>query len=279
MKRHLRAGLAALLFAASGAALAQVSDTVALSVMQETGLWKQLEGIATQMSAGMVSALANDPRSNAEPVESERVARMAEDAFAADHLREISKRVLSESLSPSDLPTLRAWYRSPLGLSITRLEETAALDDRDPDLITREDAELLASLTATRRALIAELSIVTRAAESTTDTTIETSVAIETSAAAARPEVKHRSEREIRAALNSQRAAMLQTNEKAAQGSFARTYQSISDADFAKYIAFARTPAGRRYNDLTTRALNAAMVDAASQFGHGLLPAADGART
>ncbi len=279
MKRLLSAGLAAMLLAASSASLAQVSDAVAMSVMQEIGLWKQLEGIGTQMSTSMVASFASDAHTASEPLEAERIARKAEDAFAAERLRDTSKRVLSEGLSAGDLPALRAWYRSPLGLVITKLEETAALDPREPEVVMREDAALLASLPATRRALIAELSIVTRAAEATTDTTIETSVAIETSAAAARPDMPHRAEREIRRALNAQRATMLQLNEKGAQGMFARTYQSISDTDFAKYIAFARTPAGRRCNDLTTRALNAAMVEAANQFGHGLLPASDGART
>lgn len=271
----LLAGLA--LFCGGTSALAQTDTTTAETLMRESGLWKQLEGIAPQTRAGLASAVLQINPS-ASPTEVERVAGIADDAFAPARLRSVAQSVIAKRTRQGDVAALLAWYRSPTGRLLTKLEEEASSDSRDPAVAMQEDSALLASLPAARQAIVKELVQVTRAGEALTTIMINTTVAVQVGLASSMPNASAPPATEIRKSLEQQRPQMLGALGGVAAAAYARVYTTVADADLARYIAFLKSPAGKRFSDVGLHAFDAALVEGATELGRSIPEAKGRAR-
>jgi hypothetical protein len=266
-----------LALAAGSAAVAQTDAATAQRLMRESGLWKQLEGVGPQAQSG-IKATLSERRPPVGDAETERIVGIAGDAFAAARLRAVAQATLAKRTKATHVAALLAWFGSPSGRAVTKLEEDAAFDDRGAEA-PAQDRALLESLPASRRALLKQLGDVTRSGEALANMTINTTLAVQLGALSATPNAPGPSPAELRKYLEAQRPRMVEALGQLAVAGYARMYASAPDADLARYIAFLRSPAGAHFTDVALRAVDAALVDAAGTLGRNLVEAKGRART
>lgn len=278
MKMLIRIGL---LLAALGGPWAQaaVDADAAEAVMKRSGLWQQLDAIGPQARRGLVDSINRSARRPTE-AEAARLLQAAEAAFAADRLREAARRAIAEGLDPAHVPAIEAWYASPVGQGLTRVEEAAAKGTDDPQAAVRQGVELLRSMPGDRRALLTEMAEVTQAAESMVELVVGISVAMaQGMASVAPPGTPVPAPADLRRMLEAQRPQMLQHYAMAMLASSALTYASVGEGELAAYVDFLRSEAGRHFNALVIRALVAAMSEASTEMGRRLPGTLDRANT
>lgn len=273
MLKTLGAGLLSLvLFFPSPPATAETDPGTAETLMRESGLWQQLNGVAPQVRAGLANALAQQGRGAAAD-EVEQLSNAAEAAYAPERLRTIALAVIAKGTNPKHVPTLRTWYRSPTGIAITKQEEAASNDPRDPSTIFQEGEALLAKLPESRRALLKKIVKITRSAEATTNVTINTAIAVQMGLASATPGALLPSPQDLRSVLEAQRPQMQEAFATMSLAVFAAMYAPLPDRALAKYVTFLSSAAGTHFTELGLRALDTALIDAAGELGRGI-PAA-----
>jgi hypothetical protein len=276
LKSLAHALFAAVLLVFSVGASAQTDRATAETLMRKSGLWKQFESVAPQMRSGIASAFSQGKPAAAEL---DRIGRISDAAFAVQRLRSVAQDVIVKGTKPAHVPALLAWYGSPSGIALTKLEEAASADQRDPMVAMREDMALLSTLRPSRQAKLSEIAEVTRSAEALTNMTINTTIAVQLGVASALPGGPAISAAEMRRAMEAQRPEMLKAYAGLATAIFARTYADVPDQELTKYITFLKSAAGRHFMDIGVRALDAALVDAALELGRNIPGTRESSRT
>ncbi len=77
--------------------------------------------------------------------------------------------------------------------------------------------------------------------------------------------------------IGPQRSELLDPFRKLMTAAFALTYEKLTDADLVAYVSFLKSPAGQRFNNVSIRALNAAMSDATEDFARSIPATKDAA--
>lgn len=263
-------------FMAAAPATAQIDAATAEALMRKSGLWLQLEGIAQQVRSGTLAGLAR-AESPPSATELERVTTAVEAAYAADRLRAVALATLTSGVDARQVTALRRWFDSAPGRAITQLEEASSADDSDPQVLMQQGSALLEAMPAERRALLVELVQVSRTAEVVTELTINTTLAAMRGLASVQPDAPADAIEQLGAALDAQRPQMLQGFTVLSTAAFAKTYRGLSTADLARYLEFQKSAAGQHFNTVGARALEAAMVDASTEYGRRLPATRDGA--
>lgn len=263
--------LALLLVLAPALARAQIEAGTAEALMHASGLWNQLADMAPQVEAGFANASA--PK--ASPADIERLSHLARAAFAPERLRTLTRSALARELDARHVDALFEWYRSPAGQRIRRAEEAASADTTDSEQAYQADIRLLEALPPARRALVKQLVDASATVEAMVTISLEMAVAIQTGVERADPSGPVTSPEAMIAALSSQRAQMAQGFEAYANATMARVYADCPDATAAAYVQFLRTPAGRHFTQVGTRALAAALRASAHAFGEGIVASRD----
>jgi hypothetical protein len=258
-------------------AVADTEPAVAESLMRKSGLWEQLGDVAREVRTGMLASTGQGSRKPSE-TEAARLSSAVERAYSVDRLRSVCLAVLSRELDPSHLPALNAWYDGTLGRTIARLEEAASRKGESREMI-EQGAALLRNMPDSRRRTLHEIVLVTRSAELAAELTISTAVATQQAAASVSPNAARASAAELRAVLERQRQQLIRTYGALSLVSFAVTYSSLSSDDLAAYIEFLRSEAGQHYSAAGIRAISAAMLKAAAEFGRALPGAKDKSHT
>ena len=266
------------LLASTTPSWAQVDEATAELLMRKSGLWQQLDGLGDQVRAGFQAhaVRAWQPPSGAE---TERLNRVISGAFAVDRLRRVALQSLARHADPAQVAAVRSWSSSAVGEGMTRLEEAASASPTDQTEVLREGAQLLENLPSVRRAQLNEMLEASRAAEFTVETLISIVMAIQQGVQAAQPGATLVPTATLRAAMEAQRAVMLQNYSVLFMASFARTYRAVPSADLSQYVAFLKSDAGRHFNGVALAALAAALTDASAAFGHGLPATKDAANS
>ncbi|MCZ8112140.1 MAG: DUF2059 domain-containing protein [Betaproteobacteria bacterium] len=265
--------LLAMLLLAPGPALAQVDPGTAERLLRKSGLWAQLDGVAAQVRQGLVEAVAQGGRAP-EPADAERLAAAASAAYAADRLRGVALRGVAQSLDPRQLKALFEWYDAPTGVRMTRLEEAAAADPRDSDAVIADGQARLQAMSAERQARLEALLQASGAIDATVSMTLNTVAGVRQGLASMLPPGEGPSPEATRALLAQQLPQLRPAFEQMLRPVMAAIYAEASDAQLADYAAFLRSPAGQHLNDLLLRVMDEAFLDAATELGRRLAPAA-----
>lgn len=268
MIKSIRAALLLPALLAAGAALAQVSTATAEELMRLSGLWEQVEHIGPQVLAGVGAAVA-DRGGKPSVAEQERMAAAVRDAYAPARLRGAMQAVLARQLQPARVATVRRWLDSPLGRSITKLEEAASAAGADSQAAVQEGLRQLESMPAERRERLADLLVATRSAEALVQVTLNTALAAARGAASVLPGPAP-SLADLGEALEAQRPQMLEGFRALMLVSFATTYATLTPAQLREYTEFMQSDAGRHFNDVAIEALDQALTEAAGELGRRL---------
>jgi hypothetical protein len=265
--------LLAMLLLAPGQALAQVDPGTAERLLRKSGLWAQLDGVAAQVRQGLVEAVAQGGRAP-EPADAERLAAAASAAYAADRLRGVALRGVAQSLDPRQVKALFDWYDAPTGVRMTRLEEAAAADRRDSDAVIADGQARLQAMSAERQVRLEALLQASGAIDATVSMTLNTVAGVRQGLASMLPPGEGPTPEATRALLAQQLPQLRPAFEQMLRPVMAAIYAEATDAQLADYTAFLRSPAGQHLNDLLQRVMDEAFLDAATELGRRLAPAA-----
>ena len=268
-RSHRTWGMALLLAAAQGAAVAAVGHDVAQELTKKSGLWVQLDSLGSQVRGGMSAAMAKNPGTRTE-AQKTRLLDCAQSAYAVDGLRVPAVDAVAGALQPADLPPLMAWYDSPLGRKIAATEEASAGREADPQERLRRGGESLAGASDARKAALHAILDETHSVDIMADTLIEMALAVQQGMASAEPAASSASISELRANLNSRRPQLLQHYAQIALPAYAFTYAALSDDELAKYAAYLGTPEAKAFNDGSMRAVSRALASGSVKLGRCL---------
>jgi hypothetical protein len=248
----------ALLALVPGAALA--GPGAARELLRRSGLEAQL----TQVEGAVRVAILEHARGESDARRVGRALDAARRAFASERLRATVARHLA-TLDRTSARAALAFLRSPAGRRATRAEVAAS----EPEaLAAEEDSRFGAGppLSAARSELIARLERASGGGQARLELDLRLATAMLEGALLARPELAAAVPRLERTGSEVQ-AAQLEAYREAARREDARVYRELTDEELARYVEFAESPAGRRYQAAVRSALLAALEEAGRQFG------------
>jgi hypothetical protein len=254
-------------------ALAQVDAASAERLLRRSGLWAQLDAVAPQVLQGLAEAAAQGGRPPP-PAEAERLAAAARAAYAGERLRSIALRQVAQELAPQHLAALMAWYASPTGVLMTRLEERSAADPRSSDVVQAEGQARWQALPPERQGQIDALLQAGGSIDSALSITLNTIAGVRQGLASVMPPGEGPTPEATRALLAEQLPRLRPAFEQLLRAASALAYTDASDAQLAEYLGFLRSPAGQHLSDLVLRVLDAAFLDGATELGRRLAPPA-----
>lgn len=268
-----RWGLCLLLMLVPLAAAAQVDPGSAERLLRKSGLWVQLDGVAPQVRQGLLEAAAQSGRAPA-PADADRLRAAADAAYAAERLRGVAMRLLSQELDPRHLKAMLAWYDTPTGVLMTRLEERSSADPRDTEAVMADGAARWQALGSERRGHIDALLQARGSVEAALSMMLNTVAGVRQGLAGVLPPGEGPTPEATRALLAEQLPRLRPAFENLMRTVSVVTYADASDAQLLEYVAFLRSPAGQHLNDVMQRVLDAAFLDGATELGRRLAPAA-----
>ena len=278
LKTLLRAWLLSSLLAVSPGAPAATDAATAENLTRQYGLWEQLAHLKAQVLAGFMNAQAQSGRA-ASDSELQRLTKIIDTAYAAERLRAVAVQVIQSDTDELHLPALQAWFGSELGPRVRRLDEAASASALEPAQILQQGAEQLQAMSGARRDALADIARTVDAAEAITRLVTSTTLATHLGLRSVLPDVPGPTTAELEAALQAQRPQMLQTFGALALAGIALSYQALSDDDLAQYLVFLKSAAGQHANEVSLRALTAAVIAASAEMGQRLPGSSDKANT
>ncbi len=259
-------GLLLALLLAAGAARAQISEAAAEKLMRASGAWAQMGTLVPQLRGGLAQGAASpDPALGEET--RKRLRAASETAFDPERLRAVARRSLAETVRAKLLPELMAWYESEPGREVTRVEEASSAAAEPGPKRIEAGVALLKQATPERRRLLARMVEVTRSAQLGTDMVFTMALAVRTALTRIDRSAARGDEAQMRADFDAHRGEMLRMMEAMSMANGAGTYQGLPDAVLSAYIDFMAGAAGEHFNDVMSRAVEAAMLDGADAIG------------
>jgi len=244
------------------------------ALIQRSGLEAQLVHFEAGMQRGITLAHASEQQ--IPPEELSRMRKAVAHAYAASSLRPALRAELAKTLSRAEIAAALAWLDSPTGRKLTALEEKASMLEVQPPLETaakRGTPPLGAERAQTLHGLIKA----TRADEVAVTVLIETAVGINEGLAVFGSESPSSTLATLRRGMEAERAGLVAEMHEQSFVAFALVYAEATDAELADLLRFARSPAGARYHEVTSRAFASTLGQAAKRLGGALAaPAAPG---
>lgn len=254
---------------AAPAAFAQIDPGSAERLLRKSGLWVQLDGMSQQMRQGLVDAVAQSGRTPP-PGEAERLQAAVTAAYAADRLRGVAMRRLSQELEPVHLKALLAWYDTPTGVLMTRLEEQSAADARGTEAVMADGLARLQAMGASRRDQLEALVVASGSAEAALSMTLNTVAGVRQGLASTLPPGEAPDPAGTRQLLAEQLPRLKPAFEQLVRAVSAVVYAPADEAQLAQYVVFLRSPAGQHLHEVMQRVLDAVFLDGATEFGRRL---------
>ncbi|QJR09536.1 hypothetical protein DSM104443_00585 [Usitatibacter rugosus] len=257
--------LLALTLLPSGGAFAQ--DTRRTDeLMKKSGLWKQLEHYDTLILSGLETELGKSG-----VLVDRNGLKKAATSFSADNLRRDVRLVLDKEMTGADEAEVLIWLSSDIGKRLTGIEEKFG-DNADSAATQRQQqaiAEFVKKVPESRLALVKRMTSALDAGNATAKAMGNMTIAIAYGAAMAtggEAEIAAKLRREF----DAERPQMALMMERLMIATYAYMYRGVSDADLGRYVDFIESPAGLRYHDASSAALEQALTLASLKFGQEL---------
>jgi len=254
-----------LLVGAPAWAAASAADVEDLAC--KSGLCQQIDAMHQQMLDSL-DEIAGTGVAGLDSETMKRLRRVAGHAYASDRIRVNVMRELGRRLDEKDVPLLQRWFNSRAGQLIAKAEQSTS--DSDVQGPGSKGANALATASVARKRLLADILRETRTAEASVDIIINTTLAVRNGVLMASPGTPHSDTRELRASLEGNRAAMIRSFTLVSLPILAGSYADVSDDDLASYLSFMQTEQGARFNEISIRSFEAALMIAAAEFGQAI---------
>ena len=241
-------------------------------LMQLSGLNRQLAQVKDQMKAG---ALDGRERAKTTPgavqlsdEEFARIVTAMERAYAPATLQASMSKELGRILPAADERAALEWLSSDLGRKFTAIEESSG----ETEAMTRGMREApahLATVPKPRVELFQRMVDAIRGGEGLASIVINTSVGVAVGVSLANPKSlePEAMAKVFRDKLEPQRPQLVAYFARQVLEMYAYIYRDMPDADVARYVAFAETPAGRNYHEATIKAMDRVFALASVDLG------------
>jgi hypothetical protein len=243
------------------------------ALIQRSGLDAQLVNFEAAMQRGIT--LAHESQRQLAPAELQRMRKAVAHAYAASSLRPALRTELAKRLTAAEIAAALDWLDSPTGRRLTALEEKAAT----PEAQQRIEAAVqrgIPPLGEARTKTLHSLVEATHADQVGVSVLIETAIGINEGLALFGAGDTGVSLANLRSEMEAERDRLVAELHQQTFAAFALVYAEASDAELVALLAFARSPAGVRYHDGTSRAFASALALAAKRLGGALAaPAPD----
>lgn len=253
-------------------ALAAVERAAAESIARDSGLWKALGDVRSDLHSDLDRAIAE----SGEKPKREDVAelkRRIDTAFAPGRIQAIGVGVLEKQLEPEHVPALREWFASPTGKAIAKVEMAAPGGQAGLYKLRKEGAALLEQLPESRRDLLEEILVGARSSELAATIAIQSTLVMAAAMRRAVPDARIPTEQRLAAQLAAVRPRIEREIASSILQMFAAIYRTISDADLRRYEDILTDDAGRHLTSVLADAVEQSVMAGTKQFWDDLLPA------
>ncbi len=270
MTNIMRVGVVLSLIMFGDACLAEdrAGETLVRDLMLKSGMEKQIE----QMPQLLQSELDQQhPNAGGMPREEfERFSNIARSAFDAKAIHASVQAYLRSNLSEKDMKDVLEWLESPLGAKITKLEEAASTAKAHEEMRAIGPKLLQENQGSARTDRLMKLDKAIGVTRSSVNTIMNLQLAMITAMSAAMEADKRPAFEDVQELVKRNQPQMQAAMSRRVQIQFLYSYRELSDEEIDGYLRFAESMPGRRYHEVSIRAIDEALVQSARRIGSRL---------
>jgi len=261
--RQIPAGLALflVLMGLSESVRAGIDEKVADNLMNQCGLWEQVDALAPKIESSLKDALSRSSAS-LPAGDQERLLKGGAEAFARGRLRSAAAAQIAAEIDHEDASIVAAWCDGPTGQRIRSLSAAGAAPSMDQAKKLRAGNEAYARLGAKRQGDLWLLANAAQTGDFLADIAIETTVAAARAVAFVSVDPHGPSPDELRVMMESQRSEIARKFGEIVVAGWALDFATLNDADVDAYQSFLASPAGMRFNRAAREAIRGSFVKA-----------------
>ena len=270
MTNRMKVGVVVSLILCSNACFADDhnSDQLVHTLMQKSGLKKQIE-----QTPQLLQAELDQQHMGADGITQEefnRLSSIARSAFDAKTIHAAVQTYIKLNLSENDMKDVLEWLDSPLGTKITKLEEDASTAEAYKNMQAIGPKLLYENKDSARMNKIIKLDKAIGATQSTANTVMNIQLAMITAMSAAMEADKRPSFEDIQDLVIKNQPQVQAAMSQMVQIQFLYSYRELTDYEMDRYTQFAESKSGQRYHNVSIRAIDTALVQAARKIGSRL---------
>jgi hypothetical protein len=236
-------------------------------LMAKSGLNKQVANIPKLVLYGLDGARRQTEQPlNLEVYENLKSAILS--SFRPDEILKTISQHVDSDLNKYDIEAILQWLDSPLGRKITALEESTSTPEAYLSMMSRKD-ELLKNTARVEKMKALDAAI--KETEFNLDLQINMQIAIASSIAAALVPDNNMVFERISAAAEAGRSKMEPHVREETLVSQLYTYQTLTDAEIDRLIAFSSSDLGQIYYDATSQGFKIGFMNASRKLGKALM--------
>jgi len=242
-------------------------DQMIQDLVEKSGIQEQVRQIPLSLlySLRQNMQLKQLPENYIKPIENE-----ISEAFDPQIILRTIEQRFHENLSHKEIEKTLVWLNSSLGMKITELEKESAKPGAMKDGASDMQALLNDPAAVERLKYIQRIEKATRTTDITTDMVLNMQISVILALNSLAPPEQQKSYEEVTAFVNTQRNAVKEALSQQAISSFLYTYRDLVDAELEQYITFIESDAGRKYHDISLKALSEALVAASQKYAEYL---------
>jgi len=231
--------------------------------MVRSGLAVQLQGFTAQMEQQLKS------QTNLDRATADALASASKEAFRSDLLQADITARLARKLTVGDMKNALVWLESQPGRQITVAEELSSTAFDEQRFASHVQKLKTSPLPPKRVQLVRDVMVVTNAVASAAATQEAIGLGVAIGINSLKPREQRVSESELRSRLHQLmppdkvRGAL----EEQLPLIFSYIYRDIPDAELGQYLAFLKSPQGKRYQDGMTGAFIEGLARASVKVG------------
>ena len=246
-------------------------EALVQELYRKSGLENQVVQIPALMQLGFDQASAADDQLGAMPRSVQLQIREAfKYAYAPDTIKATITAECREGLSASDVKKVLAWLNSALGQQCTRLEE-AATDPKKYQEIQKFASQLSASPPSQDRIkIIQQLDAAVKATDTSVEVAMNMQLAVAIAIVASMPVEQQPARDQLTASIEQSRPQLEYALRNQTLVSMLYTYQSLTDQELNRYIAFASSPSGTNYHTVVSAGMQKALLQGGYKLGESI---------
>lgn len=233
----------------------------------KSGLERQMQDIGQALLAGYKNNYGKSEQHTARDKKIYRnIGQVIEHSFDPQAMKKIVVNGLVKDIAESDMKLILAWLNSPVGTRITKMEERASSKKG-----IKETQDYIRNIkkypiSAERIRLIKDLNSSMNITETAVDITLAAQFALSMTTKKTKRKLSYDAIRKLYAEFKKNRSRIEPMMVHQVQGSLLYTYQALPDGDLEKYVAFAKSASGRKYNSTTSLYMLKAIVRSSLKF-------------
>jgi hypothetical protein len=246
-------------------------DALVQELYIKSGLQKQFEQLPLALQAAFDQGVLKDDQVRKLPGNLVSAMRtLAREAFAPESMKAALFKEQKEKLTVQEMKQVLGWLDSPLGKKCTRMEEAASTPEAFVEMEQYAARMQASPPPADRLRVLQKLDTAVKATETGVEIAVSTQVALALAVISTLPLERQRSIDDIVREIEKSRPLVEGTVRAGTLVSLLYTYRDLSDAEIQRYIDFAVSPVGSKFQSVCMTALKKAFFDCSVKWGKAI---------